>query len=75
MKGKYAINIKDKDGRTKQMFFSRREAAYNAYKEHKEFKLRSLADKWEGQIDSRVIHTLKTYSLPTYDILYGEDVL
>lgn len=74
-RGKYKVSCRTDSGRVSLGYYSKRDEAYKVYKNFKEDYLRYLADKWEGQIDSRVIHTLKTYNLPTYDILYGEDVL
>lgn len=71
----YVVSIKEKEEHPRLLTFKRREAAYCVYKESRENRLRYLAEKWEGLINNRVVNTLRTHTLPTYDILYGEDVL
>lgn len=45
--------------------------AYNAYKKAKENYVKSVANKWKGQIDQRIYDYLISYELPDHESIYG----
>ena len=44
-------------------FFNTKEESFAAYKREKELRIRELAEKWKGQIESRVYDAMVKYEV------------
>ena len=66
--GKFISNISSKNGFKGNLgTYETKEAAFLAYKNEKESRIKWLAEKWKNQIDSRVYEVLMNYQVEITD--------
>jgi len=59
----YLAKVNRGDDKPFVQFFNTEEEAFAAYKREKELRIRELAEKWKGQIESRVYNAMVKYEV------------